>query len=470
MMRGIFHRGQRSLRGEAGLTLVEMMVSILLMAIIFSAVAASIITFTRSAATSEHQVESTALLNRLHEEFSVIPWGLAGNLEAELVADAGRINELFGLEISFPSTASEPRFDDALGGERAIVIVDDSGTLDETACVEPLGTRRAPRALIEDCEFRERIFDVAQIVTDIDRSGDGEPDTKRLTTVANWQWLGRDFTQRLDSERSLSVLEVPGPGSTQLNLDVDPDVIYLAEDGTVDEADPRNPDSLTLTASFNNPDFGAETMDVTFPTVDSLGETVEGSVGVPGDITTYDAAIGGYSRFEGPLNLDGLVFAPGLATFRAESGSTAGTSVVANATVEFRQDSGDGGETDVPLRIASFSANPLSVNFNSNRFRCALEFEARVEGLTSDYTLNVTWEPPDGNRSVGMTLVPPAETVDPAGSDFQARLGTTADHGFESAPNNFNEPVTFTLRATTGADVPVEQSLNVTLRNNNGNC
>ncbi len=77
----------RQLRDEEdGISLIEMMVSLLLIAVALSAFASVLITSLRTTSRNEEQVNATALAQQVIEELQATDWESAGHYEDDLTS------------------------------------------------------------------------------------------------------------------------------------------------------------------------------------------------------------------------------------------------------------------------------------------------------------------------------------------------------------------------------------------------
>jgi prepilin-type N-terminal cleavage/methylation domain-containing protein len=182
-------------RDEAGLTLIEVIVSLLILGVILTASAASLITFTQTARENERRVQATALLGRAHEEFQARPWETLGTLADDLTdPDDLTQPEHLGTALVVNEAVNEYLFTGDDGVQREIVITESADD-----------ALPAYSGVFEADDGRD--YELYQIVTWVDRTGDGNPDLKRLTAVVRWQVGARAFEQTFVSDRAPSVQE-----------------------------------------------------------------------------------------------------------------------------------------------------------------------------------------------------------------------------------------------------------------------
>jgi prepilin-type N-terminal cleavage/methylation domain-containing protein len=224
-------QGVRSTADEAGLTLVEMLLAMVILGIIFAGTAGALISFTQASVNNERRVQSTATLNRLHEELQALPWEDAVLYANEVAA----LPALDGLTLG-PS----PTFD----GE-PIVLIDgpDCDVADPdcriTTVPEPYEDPLTP------APSDGRDYEVYRLVTWVDRDGAAPESLKRFTTVVRWQAYGRTIEQRFDSERAPTPAET-SEGNPSIQFLVTPSEVQLAADGTNEQAIQINADFSLL--------------------------------------------------------------------------------------------------------------------------------------------------------------------------------------------------------------------------------
>ena len=204
-------------RGEAGVTLVEMMVAILVLGVVLAALASSLISFSAMSLTNERRVQATAFLTRLHEQLQSIPWEQAAIYEGE-ADDLGPL----GVDLAVdPAT---------VGGEPLVLL----GGPDNTGCpADDLECGRltfVPRAF-DIVEIDGREYELYQAVTwDLD-AGNGQA-VKRFTTLVRWEVWGRVTEQRFESTRAATVADLDASTLPEvLSLLVSPNTVPIDTDG-----------------------------------------------------------------------------------------------------------------------------------------------------------------------------------------------------------------------------------------------
>ena len=189
----------------AAFTLVEMLVSLVILAVILSATAASLISFTRQALDNERRVQATSQLGALQERFQGIPWGWAGVYHDEvkrldeMIAD-GDVEGIDGLEFDEDN-------DVYTYGEEPLSLLPGPDCPEEDWDDCRVGF--VPRVFEFDLEVDDRFYDVFQFVTELSlREPDDEPDIRRFHTIVRWEVRGRDFEQVFVSDRAPTTGEV----------------------------------------------------------------------------------------------------------------------------------------------------------------------------------------------------------------------------------------------------------------------
>lgn len=275
---------RRRLRTEAGITIVEVVVSLALLGIILTATASSLVSLARQSSVSEHRLQATSLLTQLHENLQGIPWNRVALYEGEL-------DGLAHLD------------DDAVFGSRIELPVDGVATFDGL----PISTipgpfldlcEQDPDLQAEDCRlpFVPRAFQsgplefdaadpggvdqrfefyIYQIVTERPAVGDGPVNLKRFTTIVRWSVGGRDFEEVFESERAatsgeLRELAEPNP---RLLL-VAPSLIEV-QDGSAADEPPNweNTGTVDVVVRFAGP---VSAVDISYDTADGTPVTLTG--------------------------------------------------------------------------------------------------------------------------------------------------------------------------------------------------
>jgi prepilin-type N-terminal cleavage/methylation domain-containing protein len=423
---------------EGGLTLVEMLVALLLLGVILSASAMALINFTQTTHTNERRVQATAIMNALHEEWQGIPWRHATLYDDEL-HDLAALGDEYSVDLSTDPAQFEGRDIVARAAP------------DNTACPsydeECERIDAVPRAYdettIDGHEYR-----IYQIVTWVDRSGDGVADLKRLSTIVRWDVLNREVEERFDSERAASPDEAGDPTRPRVvQFQAGPSPMQLVDDG--DQED-RNSKPITIAVRFSE---GVHHASVFFEEVHETPTAASGSlkteeVELELAGTVADPNDGARDLFfTGEVEQYAHRFPNGAMTFRVE-GSVDGVDEVytGSTTVVFwggRWNQGHGADEpmedpDAPLHEDGTGEleppdEPVSIeNVNVNRSRVCLDDDGRlresltisskVKGLTEDDHLVTATYTADG-RTQADSLVGPETFPSPElGTDLSITL------------------------------------------------
>lgn len=159
---------------EEGISLVEMLVAIMVLALLFGALAQSLTTSLFSVQRQERQVHATALAAALAESAVSLPWGSVGLCEG----DAATVHT--GTDFTYPSGDLEP-----------LVLIED----DDPVCTDPPLTARE---VIERANNDYRVDTVITWHDDVqDNTGPGgtDPNTtedlKRILITVAWDVRGQ---------------------------------------------------------------------------------------------------------------------------------------------------------------------------------------------------------------------------------------------------------------------------------------
>jgi hypothetical protein len=185
------------------MSLVEVLVAILLLGVILSASASSLIQFSRTAADNERRVQATALLNRLHEEMQALPWVDAVLYEDELVELLAAFeDETEGEEWTGTSALEGLEFDGltwSFEGEE-VVVLPGPGTDGRRTEVPSV---YEPEGIVVD----GRNYEVVRLITWNQR----DPEIKRFTTIVRWRLYNRVYEERYFSLRAATASEAGDP-------------------------------------------------------------------------------------------------------------------------------------------------------------------------------------------------------------------------------------------------------------------
>jgi prepilin-type N-terminal cleavage/methylation domain-containing protein len=444
--------GGRAARDE-GLTLIELLVSMVLIGVILAAAASALITFTREASASERRVQATALLNRLHEDFNAIPFDLAANHEAELPPLADLDAE--GI-VDVDLSADPPTFEG-----RPIATLPGPTVLGCTPGDAGCDRERFVPETYQELERDDReAYQIYSVVTWIDRSGNGIDDVKRFTTIVTWEWLGRTYSERFDSERAATAFEAGDPTAVRVYLTA-PGTVFVGEDNTLLS-------SFEVAANFTEPVSSAS---ITFARLNAAGdglvaETIElagvtpapsgpGFVRFSADVPTD---LGGPMRLGTGVNVvrvSGQVFGlaetvAGAAGIRVVGGDIVLSDLPAlpgdTTPPPDPVDPGDDDDLEVPMQnvaIVTESSSVTNVRLTGSGITCDIVITAQVQGLTTtNGTVSMSYNAGPNRPTVSMLPADPTN-ISPAGTVFTGRLAAGSSHGWK----NNQPPVTFDLRA-----------------------
>jgi prepilin-type N-terminal cleavage/methylation domain-containing protein len=214
--------GRARLQDEAGMTLAEVMVAILVLGIVLSGFAAVIMTSLRAITQSEREVRATSLAQQSIEELQSIEWDAAGLYTNEVAAAPTGWN----------------------GGNTSTYDGDDLVLLPTLAPDARLSQVPTPRyEVVHDTVP----YTVDRFITWVDGDGDGTRETKRFTAVVTWpNRSGEIRTLRAVGDRVPTQSEAPSTsvGTRVLSISGAPDPSALDADG-------RNLEPLSVTVRLN---------------------------------------------------------------------------------------------------------------------------------------------------------------------------------------------------------------------------
>jgi prepilin-type N-terminal cleavage/methylation domain-containing protein len=423
-------------RDTAGVTLIELMVAMLLLGVILSAAASSLIQFGRTAADNERRVQATALMTRLHEEMQALPWRNAVVYENDLEA----LNTA-----GFDGLTDTPVW--ALDGQ-------------EIATLE--GPDASPRRqgvplLVTPIEIDERDYDVIRFVTWSDQPAS----IKRFTTVVTWRLYDRVYEERFVSERAATAAESGDPELPRVvQFDVGPSRVQLIDVASDEPA--QNEQEIQITVRFSegvdSASVSYESVDVTLDaggSVDTLVLT-EKSLALTPYIT--DPVTGRYIAFRGTIAAATRTFPNGTRSFKAR-GVLGADVFFGRTSIEFEGGSiepEDVGEaptepppppdpTDPPpsepiaVNAVTISSPTTVCNDADDRFMKPVTITASVNGMTpADYDVSVAYSANGSPRSEAMTPVAP-DTFALTNATFTTTFSAGVDHGFRPVGQNKNQ-------------------------------
>ena len=343
--------------GEAGFSLVEMMLAFLLLALMLAGTAGTFIAFMRASVVNETRVGATAYLNELHEELQSTAWDQAALYREE-------IDDLQALGVDVGAT--DPSYD---GGD--LILLEGPN---EPFCGEGDATcDRLPFVPLpyEQVDIDGREYEVFRLVT----ARESHPDIKRFVTVIRWEVLGREIEESFQSLRApdasiLDEAELPDV----LTFDVTPSTVQLDEQS-------QNEGGITIEARFSR---GIDDAEVRYAALDDEGAVVERTLPLTGVV--FDGAKA--SVYEGSIAGSSDAFPEGPQTFHLV-GFDGVTEIPASTQVMFNSEKD--WDLEPPPVVATVSRTPGTVNVgqgpSSGQMQCTLRVEATVDGLDSDGTV-----------------------------------------------------------------------------------
>lgn len=393
---------------QDGLSLVEMMVALLLLGIILSAAAASILSFVREASANERRVQATAAITRLHEDFQTVPYQLTALYQSDVAVLEGLadIEGFDGIDTSGPQPEFEERpirtMPDGSERDPRVPMGYRVGTLNEILEAEPdeelLGADAEDDHEADDGPAAQDIYEIVQVVTEIDRSGDGIEDVRRLTTIVGWTWLGRPYVQRMDSERAATYFEAGDPSEARAFLTA-PLRVLVDGDGAL-LTDLELVGTFTTTMDVATVEVGYERLEAT---VDADGNE---QVTVVDETMTLSPVVGSTTRFTGSVpsgtRFDmetGSADEEPMVAFRLV-GASEGRTVDTVTNVRLREQAG-GEEQTVAVNLVT--VQPAEVTLTATGTGCAIDIEAVVDGMSADdYSVQASWVAGQARRTISL--------------------------------------------------------------------
>jgi prepilin-type N-terminal cleavage/methylation domain-containing protein len=445
-----------ALSDSSGLTLVELLVAMLLLGIVLSATASSLIQFGRTAADNERRVQATALMNRLHEEMQSVPWRDAGNYVDELddLHDDG-----------FPGLSDSPNW--TIDGEEIVTIL--APVAERSDTVPELTTRET----VDD-----RDFDVVRFVTWSDQAAG----IKRFTTIVRWELYNRVYEERFVSERAATSAEAGDPELPRVvQFQMGPSPMRLT---AVDAARPaQNEKNIDIIVRFSE---GVDDAELAYQPV---SVTFEDDLPVyalaPEKTLTLDRYISepGTGRglaFRGTIAAEAETFPNGTRPFivRGTVGALTATGrtsmVFENGTIkpedigepadDTNDDDADGDTpiSSVPLAVNSVTLSRTNVcqRQNNDQFRSEVVVSASIQGLLpQDHVVTIAYTAGGSPRSETMTPVAP-DTFSDTGATFTTTFAEGVDHLFRPTGNSAGDrdETSFTVTARRSGDAPAERT------------
>ena len=450
------------------MSLVEVLVAMLLLAIILSAAASSLIQFGQMAADNERRVQATALMNRLHEELQALPWRDAVIYEDDLEdLLAGGLPDLTNDDVW--------RFE----GDEVVFVDGPDASGRRPGVPEP-----AFSLTIDDREY-----EVLQLAT----WSDPVAGVKRFTTVVSWSLYGRSYQERFVSERTATSVEAGDPERPRvIQFDVGPSPMLLEDLGPYEPS--QNAQDIQVIVRFSE---GVGSANLRYQAYQVQLADDDKLVVVPRDrevaLDPYisDPGSGQYLAFRTSVAALSELFPPGTVEFRVEGdgGATGLTSMTfLGEPIELEEgdepegpggdDGGDDGEDDVviggPVDVSNVSISPTTVCLdNQGRLTSAVTVTADVGGLdVEDH--RVTLDVNNGSETITRTMVPTFET---SASQFRVVLNTTTQYGWGFGGNAREVTTDALVKASRPSDgdgaLPAQETSSTQLRvrrHNHGGC
>jgi prepilin-type N-terminal cleavage/methylation domain-containing protein len=429
---------RRRVSAADGLSLIEMLVALLLLGVILSAAAASLIQFMRTAADNERRVQATALMNSLHEEFQALPW-------REAVVYEGELQEV--LDAGFPGLTSGPPW--TFEGEELVTL---------PGPVEGQRRTEVPAVTLVPTTSDGRDYEVIRFVTWSDR----DAGIKRFTTIVQWRLYNRVYQERFFSERAATATEAGDPERPRVvQFQVGPSPMQLV--AVSDDEPAQNSGDVSVTVRFSS---GVNTAVVRYRSV----EVVPGDplVMVDRDLTLAPYIQDEFGRgvaWRATIPALSRTFTNGTRDFKAIG--TLGAEEFSGSTSMVFTD-GDLDPTDVqddeppvgdpnppppdeegggdpypdlgPVAIASTLLEPTTVCLDKDdRFVSDVTVTAFVDGLHPDaYNVSATYSANGNPKSENLQPVVEA-TFGASGAAFQLVLKAGVDHGFRPKGSNADQ-------------------------------
>ena len=445
---------------DDGMTLVEVLIAILLLGVILTAAASSLIQFTRTALVNERRVQATALMTRLHEELQSVPWDSAANYESELAALAST---------GFAGLSEDDGVWEFEGEE--LVTLPGPAESGRRSTVPELVTEISQAEATED-SFEERDYDVIRFVTWSDR----EAGIKRFTTLVTWQVYQRVYDERFVSERAPTALEAGDPELPRVvQFQVGPSPMRLVE---VDDDRPaQNERDISVVVRFSS---AVDSASLLFRSIDLEGSGAAVSVvrevtldpyilepdtgrafgfrtTIPAESHTFPNG----DRFfvvEGRVGAEQYVGRTSIVFFHEEEGGGFEAEDVIDEPESESPDPGDDDETgddgtgddgteeelpDLdPVRITAVSVSPTKMCLDADdRFTGDVTVSATIDNLLpDDHQVLATYTANNVTTTRSMTPVAPT-TFGTSSAVFELVLEAGVDHGFRPTGQNKNKAI-----------------------------
>lgn len=377
------------------MTLVELMVAILILAVVLSALASTLITTSSAIVRSERTTEAAQVASTMLEELQALDWESLGHTSADL-ATAGRGADFEGE----PYVVTAPSAPTAVAPERP----------------EPRD------GVTYTVEHHVTWANDSAAAVGANQNGD----YKRLTTIVHYDVYGDTRSYRLQATRA------PAPIDALRNFAVDsfdvvPDTLEYASDGTPSSS------TLTVTAAFS---MAADTAPVLTWSEDggvtehpaATMTSVDGGFTWSALVDTTDAAAPTPRRFEN----DGAVL------FKIRGSHQSTLDAEAEVTVEVREQGAPPVIALEGVSVRQYSTkpdgtinkeilDPVCLKNGAPSLPAVIETQVRGLGSTDEGRVGITWV--DDTNTVR-----PTSATDPSG--FQV-LTTTFDRSSDTGDSSF---------------------------------
>lgn len=432
------------------MSLVEVLIALLLLGIVLSAAASSLIQFMRTATDNERRVQATALLNRLHEELQSLPWHDALLYESELqdVLDDG-----------FEGLASGPPW--TFEGEELVTLPGP----------EPDERRSGvPDITVSPDSLDGRDYEVFRFIT----WSDEQAQLKRFTTIVRWRLYDRVYEERFFSERAATGTEAGDPEQPRVvQFQVGPSPMEL--EYVSEEQPAQNARDIHVTVRFSE---GVDTAAVRYRSLHVVpDETMVLQDRQVEDLSPYITdATGRGIAWRGTIPAGSRTFPDGTRNFRA-IGSLGGEEYAGATTMVFTGGDIDPGDVEDPegteddgtsedgdtgsedeeggdpypelgeVEINSALLSDTSVCLDKDdHFVHEVKVTVSVDGLHQEaYNVSATYSAGNTPRNEALQPVN-AETFGGTNALFTLTLAAGVDHGFN--PRGANADTTdFVIRA-----------------------
>ncbi|MDP9406285.1 MAG: type II secretion system GspH family protein [Actinomycetota bacterium] len=398
-------RLRRRLAGDDGISLVEMIVAIGLVAVVLLALMSSTITALAAIRGNERQVRATALVNEILENLQALDFERAGLYDAEVASHFG------------PTTTE-------FEGED-LVILPDEATRD--ALIPYPAGLAAGGAAVNPVKRDGVAYDVETVITWVDEASDGvgpadadgPKDIKRFVAMVTWQHNGGPRTLRTEA------LRAPTPDDKRLTTVIEPDRIPIT-----DPPDGRNVNAFTVRAFTRE---RASSVTLRFPLRGGGTFTVGMAPSADRRTWTYTVNAGAHQ------------FANGEALFNFTAVEVDGDTVTATDRALFLHD------LELDDEDIVVSRDPLAVVLAPRR-SCPFTLTVEVQGAVTSDSVRAKWFPaPSDERAVPV--------LEPTTSGARFRLAyDNPDDPFE--PGEATLRVTI-VRGADGSTLVVEEDFEI---------